>query len=147
MSTIKVKTSDLSGIPLRYAVAKACRYEVVREVSEEFGYFFYVVTNRAWITEKDNGLVGYIRGGGIPSIYDYKPEMSWSICGSLISWCGRHYGMFINAEDISASVRHEDRRAIFKSNNLRTAICRAFVFARLGDEIEVPAELIEGGVA
>lgn len=141
--TIKVKTGELAGFALRYAVAKACGYEVVRDASEEFGYFFYVVTNKALITEEHNGLVGYISVGGMPSIHDYKPEISWSICGTLISWCGKHYGMIINAEDNSVSIKRKEDRKIFKSNDIRTAICRSVIFARLGDEIEVPSELLE----
>lgn len=110
---MKVKTSELEGIALNWAVAG-------------------LVHTERWRHEK-------YEGGLFASMHGYTPSTDWSQCGPLIeeykiitdppdgmfpSWCA---WLGIDAGDGPTAL---------------IAICRAIVSAKLGDTVDIPDELV-----
>lgn len=107
---MKVKTAELSGVQLDYAVAVA---------------------------------VNWGDGGYLARHMRFVPEYStdWSRCGELIS----EYRVWLQPRsDINyASVMHPKGVIAGHGNTPQIAICRAVVASKLGDEADIPDELME----
>lgn len=122
-NTILVKTAELSGNALDWAVAKA-----------------------AGLTEKDNGLrydqLGRPTVGGEFAV-PYKPSKNWCQSGSLIE----KHNVWIGAPSKerpywSAVIDFDDDES--EAESPMVAVCRALVVKVFGDEVHVPAQLVGG---
>lgn len=114
MSMIEVKTDELSGAALDWAVAKVEGYDLMKHPFR-----------RAFIDG-----VGHV---------DYRPSTDWSQGGPLIE----EYRVAI---DYRALSKTWDAYCSGWMNGCETpliAACRAIVAARLGDTVQVPAELLQ----
>ncbi|ELX9578598.1 DUF2591 family protein [Escherichia coli] len=122
---MKVKTAELSGVQLDYAVAMAVDHPV----------------------EVIHGEVCSMNEDGnewVPYAY-FKPSTDWGQCGVLIeqhdmnvsapffgceAWANIQTGSFAGARS-------------WKGATCQEAICRAVVASKLGDEVDIPDELME----
>ncbi|WP_258087442.1 DUF2591 domain-containing protein [Xenorhabdus bovienii] len=111
---MKIKTSELTGRALDWAVALADGFDI-------------------------NSLIG------MPQL---TPEYStdWSECGQLIE--KHHVELNFNSvsKEWSAYIfSFEELESVIEDGESPTiAICRAVVAAQLGDEVDIPDELVEG---
>lgn len=112
---MKVKTSELSGVQLDYAVATA------------------------------KGLRLAIHGGEVVNItkngdvfHHVRFTDFWSLCGPLIEEFSAHL-IYMYPGCWKCSVPKFEGYG----ENPMTAICRTVVSAKLGDEVEIPDELME----
>ncbi|MDE9463524.1 phage protein NinX family protein [Xenorhabdus bovienii] len=116
---MKIKTSELTGRALDWAVAKADGRGVK---INELGYVFVC----------DNRSIGV-----------YSPSTDWAKCGELIDT----HLIELNNQVISENeVEHWATcmdEYIYGSTALEAA-CRIVVHVKLGDEVEIPDELLEG---
>ncbi|MCP9269693.1 DUF2591 domain-containing protein [Xenorhabdus sp. XENO-1] len=122
---MKIKTSELTGRALDWAVARADGRGVK---INELGYVFV----------KDRRSIGV-----------YSPSTNWRECGQLIeeylddvTYVGRKDNHWV----ASCKAVTVDDFSIWKVQEGQTpqiAICRAVVAAQLGDEVEIPDELME----
>lgn len=123
---MKIKTSELLGDPLDFAVAKAIG---------------------APISRRSGGMIcdGEVVLMAPCGQKVWSPSTDWSQAGPLIEkfhmdFCCEH------PETIGAALCDEngmyiDNRMMFGKTHL-IASCRAIVSAKLGDEVEVPEELL-----
>lgn len=122
MHTVKVKTADLTSQALDWAVAKA----EGKEVHVKGGGVF---------TIKEEECFCY--GDGI-----YAPSEKWTQGGPLID---KHNVWLSSEGDMRiASCWPHANNSITKGDTPLVAACRAIVMNKLGDEVEVPAELVGG---
>lgn len=161
-----MKTYDLIGAPLRYAVAKAVGWKLERIENGDWKDgepHWWMAINEARVTSRRNGLVGYIKPGesGITSGYDYCPDVDWRITGPLIE----KYQLSVTSPKSSVhryggpkagwgesgcwgactwTPGHDGRRdSQHHETSLLVAVCRTIVASVLGDVVKVPAELVE----
>ncbi|MDC9607201.1 phage protein NinX family protein [Xenorhabdus griffiniae] len=152
---MKIKTSALTGRALDWAVARAIGMDIYicgRSRDDEYGWIGnYNVTEAAF--EKPIitvGLCGEVRIEFQAEAKPYSPSTDWAQCGQLIdkyiddlthmAFRGDHWVANCRAARIGDF-------SIFKTQTGDTpqiAICRAVVAAKLGDEVEIPDELVEG---
>lgn len=119
---MKIKTSELTGAALDFAVAKCC------------------------LTEKDNGL--RLSKNGKPTVsgdlvIPYQPSLNWAQGGPLRDKYRIDVMDFSEGADtlVAASI-YTDAGVINKDGpTALIAICRAIVASKLGEEVEVPDEL------
>jgi hypothetical protein len=124
---MKVKTSELTGVALDWAVAQATGANVRIHTFEGNGAVQMVF-------DLENGHL----------LATYSPSNSWNQCGPLIekfrielrtSGVRRWY-----ADKVFPHGAGEEDWCGFGYTAL-SAVCRAIVTAKLGDEIELPSEL------
>ncbi|MGJ0628754.1 phage protein NinX family protein [Xenorhabdus bovienii] len=119
---MKIKTSELTGKALDYAVALA----------------------QGWKKMADYN--GYSTPNGVVIAPEYIPSWDWSQCGELIE--KHHVELIFNSvsEEWSAYIfSFEELESVLEDGESPTiAICRAVVAAQLGDEVDIPDELVEG---
>ncbi|MDX7989165.1 DUF2591 domain-containing protein [Xenorhabdus sp. 12] len=117
---MKLKTSELTGRALDYAVAKAQGLNVIN--------FGGAIIHR----EADGDQL-------------YKPTDYWHLCGQLIDTFGMEltnelvndvWIYYATCPHLMGEYQHGDTP--------RIAICHAVVAAELGNEVEIPDELLEG---
>jgi hypothetical protein len=133
---VEVKTQDLSGVALDWAVAQVENPEgfVMRDATADMG---------CWI-------VGIAVDSSDPRSWlksSYAPSTDWSQGGPLVSkyhldFCCEHQ------ETIGAALCDEngmyiDDRMMFGKTHL-IAACRAIVASALGETVSVPKELLKG---
>ena len=118
---MKVKTSELSGRALDFAVAKANKFS----------------------DESLSLLLGACSE-------DYKPSTDWGVCGQLIE--AFKISCYASVDPENGKLYHwvavneklpYDKRRGHTAATPQVAICRAVVSAKLGDEVEIPDELME----
>lgn len=108
---VDVKTAELIGPALNWAVAQACKIEVI--------------ANQCW---------GPLR---TPGLEPFKPSDGWMDGGPL--W-----------DEWAISMEHYDGWLVAvvggdaQGPTKLVALCRAIVSAKLGDVVQVPAELVGG---
>ncbi len=120
---IEVKTAELSGAALRWAVAQAEGLEVT-----------------IYPPEYGNGHRIAVKGRS----ETYRPDTNWSQGGPLFS---KHLIEFVvEHEDVICAVLCDDygmQVSEFRCGETHLiAACRAIVAAKLGDTVAVPAELL-----
>lgn len=154
---IRVAAAELSGAALRYAVAVVQGYRLERiedgNWKEGEPHWWQAINEKAVVPGERNGLVGYIKPGakGVTSGYDYCPDVDWGRGGPLIFtyeitvYPPRH--LIKSAEGWGAQYYVVNDPKIMRGPTPLVAVCRAIVSAHLGDSVEVPAELVEGGAA
>lgn len=131
MKMVEVKTSELEGAVLDWAVAQTQGVET----SWRYG--------RELVKVHDRGGIKLIES--IRSIY--SPSTDWSQGGPLIE----KYGIRVS-KDIAPDMGGKDWRAdvmgryngLPKATSPLIALCRAVVIHELGDTVQVPADLIGG---
>jgi len=120
MEMIKVKTCDLSGAALDWAVA-----------------------NSGVISEKLNGLS--FNNKKQPTVgwalaLPYQPSSNWAQCGPLIE--NLKIGIESSGNEVYAYLKEFSLDGYF-GETATVAICRAIVGAKLGEEVEIPKELAD----
>lgn len=126
MNMIEVKTADLSGAALDWAVGTAAGIELKGFAGKGFGVYI----------PSENGFVKEI----------WSPSTDWAQCGSLID----KYRPDIQTNSdgqiaayLNNSLSDPEPLAIGRGDTYLIAVCRAIVAAKLGDTVQVPAELVE----
>lgn len=119
-----VKTSELVGAALDWVVAVAIGYELRGGAGFNHEAWFdgykFVSSTSKWQPSTD-----WSQGG--PLIEKHQVELEWNgIDGKALWWLARH----------------EDIEAPQIGDTLLIAACRAIVAANLGDEVQIPAELM-----
>lgn len=145
---MKVKTSELSGSALDYAVGLALEYKIrperkcVRGISFEDGFINLCQEVNCWFDYADNP--GFISFDGKPSML-WQPSADWSQAGWLIDDFNLRISSPFHGRKAFATVQEELSCGSHAHNGETTlcAICRAAVSAKLGDEVEIPDELME----
>ncbi|XAI95202.1 hypothetical protein [Leptolyngbya phage Lbo-JY16] len=121
MNMIEVKTAELSGAALDWAVA-----QIEAERNEEWCVVSRAISRTVFvIVEPDTG-------------FNFSPSSDWSQGGPLIE----EYRVAI---DYRALSKTWDAYCSGWMNGCETpliAACRAIVAAKLGDTVQVPAELL-----
>ncbi|MDE9536914.1 DUF2591 domain-containing protein [Xenorhabdus bovienii] len=121
---MKIKTSELTGRALDWAVCLAIGGTVNEDNTE--------------VQAPNNGYYLLSNGKG-----NFTPSTDWSQCGPLIDT----YLIELNNQVISENeVEHWATcmdEYIYGSTALEAA-CRIVVHVKLGDEVEIPDELVEG---
>ncbi|AOM39651.1 phage protein NinX family protein [Xenorhabdus hominickii] len=115
---MKIKTSELTGRALDYAVAMA----------------------QGW--EKMAGYNGYSTPNGIVIAPEYIPSWDWAQCGQLIEEYWIEFKWVTDAT-IEAHSYLLDGAVAYGHSHLEAA-CRLVVLGKIGDEVEIPDELMEG---
>lgn len=118
---IEVRTSELEGLPLNWAVAQALGF-----VTGEAAY-----CDPAWLLD----------GKFVASKHRWRPSTDWSQGGPLIDKYRIAFDDGIT--DFYACCEGGDG---YGMSHL-IAACRAIVAAKLGDVVQVPTELVQGGAA
>ena len=118
---ITVKTSELTGRALDYAVAMADKLSVS---INELGYVFV----------KDKRFIGV-----------YKASERWCLCGEFID----KYWIELMVEEVDGvDYWHASPPHLIgdyaTGNTPQEAICRAVVMIEFGDTVKIPASLQEG---
>lgn len=131
MNMIEVKTADLSGRALDWAVAqiegvKTMMLQRAKGSAEKRPFALF-------------GSLAY-EVGGADQEYAYAPSSSWHCGGPLIS--NYRVSIIYSDEDCDPCAWTDDTAAWHGPTPL-IAACRAIVAAKLGDTVSVPAELVE----
>lgn len=115
---MKVKTSELSGKALDWAVAETQGRKRIATTRKEFGLN---------VAKK--------------IVPPYSTEWAW--CGPLIA----SFGVWLSDDEgaFTASCKPHFDRDIYDAETPQISICRAVVAAKLGDEVDIPDELMEVG--
>lgn len=138
-SMIEVKTAELSGPALRYAVMIAIGGELRAEHAPLEGKDYQRVGLPAGLD--DHGLwfeAAHPAWAGTAGCRTWRPDESWAQGGPLIDkhrmsfWGGENYVYAVCAGGEGYGPTH------------LVAACRAIVAAKLGDTVRVPAALVWG---
>jgi hypothetical protein len=122
---MRIKTSELSGIALDYAVAVAERFSVTKSEKCDSTYYVHVI--------------------GKHFDHKYKPHSDWAIAGPIIArkkieWKWESRGQI--DECFATSSVPKNKMALSGSTELEA--CMRFCAAlELGDEVDVPDDLAE----
>lgn len=118
---IEVKTAELIGPALDWAVAKADGVSI-RLLSKDN-------PQEKWQVQKQWRMDG-----------PYWPSQDWSQCGPLIA---KHRVSIIYSDEVCNPCAWTDSTADWHAETPIIAACRAIVAAKLGDTVQVPKELIQ----
>ena len=131
-----IKTSELEGAALDGAVAKA-----VGVTRPEIGDDGSLQKRPRIFCTAGGGM------GTMPYKMEYRPSTDWSVGGPLIAdgvymLCRQNplFPIPVGTEGWIAA--HEGLPLLFDGPTPLIAACRAIVAAKLGDEVEVPEELV-----
>ena len=115
---MKIRTSDLTGVALSWAVA-CCEPEWVLQV------YFSDDGEPLYLEEAPDGLE------------EYTPHSSWEQAGPIIEREG------IDIYQSGVWVSEIDGKYTVEGPTPQIAAMRAYVLSKLGEEIEVPAVLLD----
>ena len=146
MEMIEVKTAELIGPALRYAVAVATGFKLKRLEEGDYAEgepHWWMVYDQARVTDSKNGMVGYIQPR--TSCYSYHPDKSWSQGGPLIEKYKVRFDYRIaDFGLVMASACGLLYDHAYKGcDSYLVAACRAIVHAKLGYTVSVPKELMQ----
>lgn len=122
MTMVKVKTEELTGAGLDWAVAKVVGVKVITDPNSP---------RKRQMVEDTASVNGW---------YCYSPSTDWSQGGPLIK--KNYVSVQIMRGGWEADVFDARLPSLQWSNSPLEAVCRAVVASRLGGEVEVPQELI-----
>ena len=138
---MKIKTSELTLLALDWAVAQAEGDRVFRprlgrpDDWDGAAYRAGDTSDERWIVRAQVPNVGWFAD------YAYNPSTSWHQAGPIIErekigtlWEARHVW--------SASTKWDDPTKVFYGKTKLIAAMRCYVASKLGDEVEVPEELL-----
>lgn len=127
---IEVKTADLAGEQLAWAVGKADGQDVLLEPPQYGNPWRVFARYHATVTERTER---------------YNPWEGWALGGPLI---GKHMVSLHcpqSTDDVWAAWVITDKGEFCQAgDNALIATCRAIVATKLGDTVQVPEELIHG---
>lgn len=123
MRTVKVKTAELAGPALDWAVAKSMGFDITRIDR-------HCIAARYWS-----------HAGTAVELSDYNPSINWRYGGTLID---KFQIEILFAGGMAYSKLSGSMGAGGCGQTPLVAACRAIVMNNLGDEVEVPADLVEG---
>ena len=126
MSMIEVKTADLIGPSLDWAVAKADGHDPLVVPTGRDEYSVCV------ILAMDDGPKGFA----------CRYSTDWGQGGPLIEKYQIAY--LRDGEDYVAVISRMEQEGFGSGSSHLVAACRAIVSAKLGDVVQVPAELVGG---
>lgn len=132
MKTITIKTADLSGAALDWSVAKV------------EGVTAIMFSPRESEPRRPMALFGSLALsiGGEDENYSYSPSRCWHCGGPLIE--KYHVRVVYSDDDITPyAVTRECHPALQAGDTVLQAAMRAIVASKLGDTVDVPAELVE----
>ncbi|MBD1229352.1 phage protein NinX family protein [Xenorhabdus griffiniae] len=136
---MKIKTSALTGRALDWAVAMI--NESMPTLINENGKYVVGIPN-LFSTDFNGNLM--------PAYYQYSPSTNWALCGQLMDKYCKSFGMVQGITDktwrafaYGIPCRGQDTMRLASGDTLKIAFCRALVTAQLGDEVEIPDELVE----
>ncbi|QDX29524.1 phage protein NinX family protein [Dickeya poaceiphila] len=138
---MKVKTSELSGAALDWAVATADGHEIKYDPMD-----FGIGANGGYWIWGDELSDPKLKIGSFDKM-GYSPSTHWKECAPLIE----KYGIWLSDDEDEnrlthiASIHPHVDNAIQRGETQLIAICRAVVASVLGEEVEVPQELVEVG--
>jgi hypothetical protein len=125
-----MKTSELTGMALNYAVAKAQGFEVYKDEMSN-GHIKY----EFWVS-------GYYPGelNSWMQLEHFTPSTSWMKGGPIIE----RENIFImkNSKDQWVSIIHRGHPVGIVGPTPLIAAMRCFTASRLGDDVEIPKELL-----
>ncbi|BET97769.1 phage protein NinX family protein [Xenorhabdus taiwanensis] len=123
---MKIKTSKLTGQALDWAVALAQGWQKMADYN------------------------GYSTPNGVVLVSEYAPSWDWEVCGRLIEEFTMDLtpvigGTYCAGSSITDGALCPDDYVHIDmyGDTPQIAICRAVVAAKLGDEVEIPDELVE----
>lgn len=119
---MRIKTSDLSGMALDWAVASAQGYEIVLDL------------DGSW----DTRTISHQHYSKKLKFNNYRPSESWAQGGLIIEREG--IALFLNGKDEWAAT-DGIKNAVGDAPLI--AAMRCYVASKLGDEVEIPDELSE----
>lgn len=117
---IEVKTADLEGVALDWAVAKACDADIYRRTGGMISDGEFVL------------MIGDHSGG-------WSPSTNWSQGGPLIA---AHRVSVIYSDEFCNPCAWTDSTAPWHGETPLIAACRAVVASKLGDSVSVPEVLV-----
>lgn len=118
---MKVKTAELKGVALDWAVIRASNFPVMAHEGRFVTY--------------DMGLDRYVV---------IQPSVAWSQCGTMIE----RFGITVTPASSAMTdwmARFAQSKKLYDGfgSTPQIAICRAVVASKLGDEVDIPDELME----
>ncbi|MDE9571291.1 phage protein NinX family protein [Xenorhabdus bovienii] len=124
---MKIKTSELTGRALDWAVCLAIGGTANEDNTE--------------VQAPNNGYYLLSNGKG-----NFTPSTDWSQCGELIEKHRVELDFNSVSEEWSAYIfNFEELESVIEDGDTpQIAICRAVVATQLGDEVDIPDELVEG---
>jgi len=134
---MKIKTSELSGVALDWAVAQALDYKLILE-KDRFVPDFWIC-QVPWVGYEMLGVGGF------------SPSSDWSQCGPLIERFGvtivliesRSSGEKVyQAMQSICGLTLGGCRMMPTAPTMLIAACRIIVASKLGDEVDVPEGLV-----
>ncbi|MCC8366518.1 DUF2591 family protein [Xenorhabdus sp. PB61.4] len=152
---MKIKTSELTGKALDFSVAKAVGMDIYmcsRSHDDEYGWIGnYEVTAHSFETPVITfGLCKNLCIEFNGDSTRYSPSTDWSQCGHLMDRYCKSFGMVQRRTNetwrafaYGAPWNGQDTMRLASGDTLQIAFCRALVTAQLGDEVEIPSELME----
>lgn len=127
---MKIKTADLIDKALDYAVA-LCKGSVTELTFDGIAYGFDL-----------NGKTVVLAKGWAPSM-SWHPSTNWSQGGLIIEQEHIHWGMCEKENNmIYLAYRYKDGIKPMKGPTPLIASMRCYVASKLGDEVEIPEELL-----
>ena len=137
---IEVKTSELTGYALDWAVAKAIGYECGR-IQGKGGTFGCNATRGVQY------VIGILRGASLVEELNarfWRPTTDWAQCGTLLD--EYHWALPYKTTNLIGNLgEFEARTESGKSCNGVSpliAACRAIVYSILGEVVHVPVDLV-----
>ena len=134
--TAVVETTNLEGLALDWAVGKALGWVDYPKDSQEQGAWWYTAPAKAPFSAR---------------IYkaDWKPSTDWRQAGDLVDAhikrmgdCGEPIAGWDAVPEGKQYFAIAHNGELATGATKRIAVCRAVVLAKLGDAVEVPAELV-----
>lgn len=142
---IELKTAELSGPALRYAVMIAIGGELRAEHAPLEGRDYQRVALPAGLD--DHGLwfeAAHPAWAGTAGCRTWRPDESWAQGGPLIAQHKVSIA-YHNCPDCTPMACLSDTHPAFEcGETVLIAACRAIVAAKLGDTVRVPAALVGG---
>lgn len=127
---VSVKTSELLGSALDWAVAKAEGFDI-RRLKHEFR-LSYNGTDTALLRKKASGFK-------VATPHFWQPSVDWNGCGRLIE---KYAIEFEWITDLTLRAEIPACGTSAHARNHLIAACRAIVASVLGDTVSVPKELV-----
>jgi len=136
---IEVKTAELEGAALDWAVAKALEWTMARVPNDIDGQNGGEVLAPPDISHDFK----FPQRGAVPAgFFLHRWSSDWSRGGPLIAERGKSIGMELRISERSASFLQSGMRVGYTASSVLIAACRAIVAAKLGETVAVPAELL-----
>ena len=128
-----MKTSELTGVALDWAVAK-CEGKTPKVDCTAFRNTFKYCIYLGWSYDNE----------GRDSIIEYSPSTNWLLGGPIIEREKIRLDTTWNCEDGYWSARMDTVGGWWLGDTPLIAAMRCYVVSRLGDTVEIPDELAKG---